>query len=306
MRPRSGKHDNSIKIDFPEFNGSLNPDDFLEWLRSMERIFEFKGYNDSKKFKVAILKLKGYASLWYEGMKNQRLRGEKGPIKSWDKLKNKIKTKFITTDYNQDLFLKHTHQRQGVDSVEVYVREFENLTLQCELQEKPEQKMARFIEGLDPKIATKVKLQPLWSFDEVIWVSQKLEKQGKDKATAPNTQYKPQSSKLYTPVKFNIPTKEDKGKSTIIRSPPGDLKRRCYQCQGYGHFSRECPTKITLTAMEIQLIEEDGDIEVEGPFEESTEEETRGQSSRELVLALDEGPALVIRRVMHTQSLEEG
>ncbi|XP_074291409.1 uncharacterized protein LOC141618202 [Silene latifolia] len=76
-RPRSGKHDNSIKIDFPEFNGSLNPDDFLEWLRSMERIFEFKGYNDSKKFKVAILKLKGYASLWYEGMKNQRLRGGK-------------------------------------------------------------------------------------------------------------------------------------------------------------------------------------------------------------------------------------
>ncbi|XP_074291693.1 uncharacterized protein LOC141618478 [Silene latifolia] len=290
-RPRSGKHDNSIKIDFPEFNGSLNPDDFLEWLRSMERIFEFKGYNDSKKFKVAILKLKGYASLWYEGMKNQRLGGGgEEPIKSWDKLKNKMKTKFITTDYTQDLFLKLTHLKQGDDSVEAYLRKFENLTLQCELQEKSEQKMARFIEGLDPKIATKVKLQPLWSNDEVVRVSQKLEKQGKDKAIAPKTQYKPQSSKLYTPVMFNMPPREEKGKASISRYPPGDLKRRCYQCQGYGHFSRECPTKRTLTTMEIQLMEDDGDIEVEGPFEESTEEEVRGQSNGELVCGPDEGP----------------
>ncbi|XP_074315746.1 uncharacterized protein LOC141651959 [Silene latifolia] len=217
-----------------------------------------------------------------------------------------MKTKFITTDYTQDLFLKLTHLKQGDDFVEAYFREFENLTLQCELQEKPEQKMARFIEGLDPKIATKVKLQPLWSFDEVVRVSQKLEKQGKDKATTPKTQYKPQSSKLYTPIKFNMPTKEEKGKASISRFPPGDLKRRCYQCQGYGHFSRECPTKRTLTAMEIQLMEENGDIEVEGPSEESTEEEVRGQSNREMVLAPDEGPALVLRRVMHTQSLEEG
>jgi len=37
----------------------------------MERFFEVKGYSDEKPFKIAILKLKMYASLWYENTKRQ-------------------------------------------------------------------------------------------------------------------------------------------------------------------------------------------------------------------------------------------
>jgi len=52
-----------IKVEPPEFNGNLNPGEYLEWVQVMDRIFESKGYDDEKSFKIVILKLTRYASL---------------------------------------------------------------------------------------------------------------------------------------------------------------------------------------------------------------------------------------------------
>ncbi|XP_074313537.1 uncharacterized protein LOC141648716 [Silene latifolia] len=171
--------DKDVKVEIPDFHGSLNPEDLLDWLRSIERVFEFKNYDDRKAFKVAILKLKGYASLWYENMKHQRIRDGKEPVRSWLKLKKKLKEKFIAKDYTRDIFIKSTQLRQERLIVEAYLRSFEQLTLQCEVTEKPEQKIARFIEGLDPKIAGKVRMQQVWSFDEAVNLALRIEKLGK-------------------------------------------------------------------------------------------------------------------------------
>ena len=43
-----------LKFDPPEFEGNLNPEVFLEWMQSIERFFEIKGYLDDKAFKVAL------------------------------------------------------------------------------------------------------------------------------------------------------------------------------------------------------------------------------------------------------------
>ncbi|KAK9732699.1 hypothetical protein RND81_04G015800 [Saponaria officinalis] len=92
-------HDSQVKLDIPDFNGSLNPEELLDWLRSVERVFEYKEYDDVKKFKVATLKFKGYASLWFKGIKQQRAKTGKEPLKPWEKLKKKLQKKFITPDY---------------------------------------------------------------------------------------------------------------------------------------------------------------------------------------------------------------
>ena len=34
-------HFNEFKVDIPEFEGKLDPDDFLEWLQTVERVFEY-------------------------------------------------------------------------------------------------------------------------------------------------------------------------------------------------------------------------------------------------------------------------
>ena len=62
-----------LKFEPPDFEGNLNPEVFLEWIQSIERIFEIKEYSDEKSFEIAILKLKKYASLWYETSRDRGL-----------------------------------------------------------------------------------------------------------------------------------------------------------------------------------------------------------------------------------------
>ena len=49
-----------------EFERSLIPDLYFEWIEFFERFFEIKDYYEEKAFTIIVLKLKKYASLWYE------------------------------------------------------------------------------------------------------------------------------------------------------------------------------------------------------------------------------------------------
>jgi len=86
VRPRKRRvHGDDLKdlrIEAPEFDDSLKPEDFLEWVQAMERIIEIKGYYGEKAFKFAVLKLKQYASLWCENLKRTRALEEKPKIKT--------------------------------------------------------------------------------------------------------------------------------------------------------------------------------------------------------------------------------
>ncbi|PWA48944.1 hypothetical protein CTI12_AA486490 [Artemisia annua] len=35
-------HSNDIKVDIPEYDGKLDPDEFVEWLRTVECAFDYK------------------------------------------------------------------------------------------------------------------------------------------------------------------------------------------------------------------------------------------------------------------------
>ena len=156
---RDEDDDRGLKIDIPEFEGGLNSDDFLDWLSEIERVFEFKGYSDEKKCKIAILKFKDYASLWWENLKKKREREGKERVKSWEKLKKLMKRRFLPDNHKQDLYLKLHTLKQGDKSVEEYIREFEKLMMRSDLPEVKEQTIARFLGGLDNNIAHMVELQ---------------------------------------------------------------------------------------------------------------------------------------------------
>ncbi|XP_074305010.1 uncharacterized protein LOC141639939 [Silene latifolia] len=263
--------DKHLKIEIPEFSDSLNPDDLLEWITDIEKIFEYKGYTDVKAFKVDILKLKGYASLWYDNLKHQRIREGKEPIRSWSKLKKKMLSKFVTKNYTQDLFIKLSKLRQDERPVETYLREFEQLTLQCEINEKSEQRIARFLEGLDKNIATMVRMQPLWSYDDVVNLSLRVEKMVKSKPIVSKTTTRP-AVRPFTGVRIGsipkpaAPPTQDKGKALINQKTNPSVtegKIKFFQCQGYGHFRKDCPSKRELIAMEVEEWEREGLVECE-------------------------------------------
>ena len=66
--PRQNNNFNDFKVDIPEFEGRLDPDDFLEWIQTVERVFEYKEVPDEQKVKIVALKLRKYASLWWTNL----------------------------------------------------------------------------------------------------------------------------------------------------------------------------------------------------------------------------------------------
>ncbi|XP_074288812.1 uncharacterized protein LOC141613967 [Silene latifolia] len=235
--------DRGLKLDIPDFDGEMDPEKFLDWVRQAERVFEYKEYDDKKQFKVAILKLTKYASLWYENLKKQRRKEGKDKIESWIKLKKHLMRRFLPRDYEQDNYLKLQSLEQGSMSVTEYIKEFEKMSIVCDLEEKEELRVARFIKGLTPAISTKVEIQNYDGFSDVCRLALKFEKH--DKARKPYTYSKGQSSGTNSysrpaPSKAKeTPKEEPKDKGKGVAEPKGSSLRRCFKCQGYDETIQE-------------------------------------------------------------------
>ena len=72
---------NDIKVDIPDFEGKLQPDEFVEWLQTVERVFEYKEVPEDQKVKIVAIKLKKHASMWWENLKRKHEREGKSKIR---------------------------------------------------------------------------------------------------------------------------------------------------------------------------------------------------------------------------------
>ena len=87
---------------------TLNRKNYIDWVQAIERIIELKEYNGEKALKLFILKLRGYASLWCETLKKNRVRETKSKIMTWYNLKKHLEKRFLPPSYKQELYLKVT------------------------------------------------------------------------------------------------------------------------------------------------------------------------------------------------------
>ncbi|GJX67027.1 hypothetical protein Tco_0302754 [Tanacetum coccineum] len=65
-QPMHRRWEASIKVEIPDFLGTLKVEEFVDWLNTVERVFEFKDVPENKKVKWVAIKLKGRASAWWE------------------------------------------------------------------------------------------------------------------------------------------------------------------------------------------------------------------------------------------------
>ncbi|GKU89837.1 hypothetical protein SLEP1_g3923 [Rubroshorea leprosula] len=79
-----------IKIDIPDFEGRLQLDEFIDWLHTMERVFELKDIPDDKHVKLVAIKLKKHASIWWENLKRSQQRKGRSKIKTWEKMRREL------------------------------------------------------------------------------------------------------------------------------------------------------------------------------------------------------------------------
>ena len=77
----------------------MNLENYFDWVQAIESIFEMKEYNEEKSLQLVILKLKGYASLWYEHLRKNSIGKVESKIKTWSKFKKHMDKKSQPSSY---------------------------------------------------------------------------------------------------------------------------------------------------------------------------------------------------------------
>ncbi|XP_074298990.1 uncharacterized protein LOC141629986 [Silene latifolia] len=176
--------------------------------------------------------------------------------------------RFLPRDYEQDNYLKLTYLAQEGLNVADYVKEFEKLSIVCDLEEKEELRTTRFIRGLNPTLQQRVEIQNYDGFDDVCRLALKFEKQNKGKKSY--SRYYSKGSNSYSkPATTASSSKEtrkedpkDKGKGTAVEIKDARL-RRCFKCQGYGHIANESVQEEENSDGEVHIIDPYSDEEKE-------------------------------------------
>nr|GFA60943.1 reverse transcriptase domain-containing protein [Tanacetum cinerariifolium] len=249
-----------LKIKIHEFIGKVHPDDFIDWLSMVERVFDVWDIPDKLKVKLVAIKLRQNASLWWDHVnKRRRIKG-KSKVETWEKMKKPMKAKGY--------------------------HEFDKLRMRCDVVEEEEQVFAWFLGVLKLDI---VSLQPYWTYKNVCKLALKIEKQIKAKSKGstshftPPTRTAPPTTPKTTP-KATTPTTSAAGNTRErVNNAP-----RCYKCSGLGHYARDCLNLKTLA-----FIPDDA-----GPIYDTNAEPEVDEPGNELVYP-DRGEALVIQRVLN-------
>jgi len=99
MGRRASSNSNGLRVEIPKFKGKFNPNEFLEWLYTIECVFDYKQVAEDKTVKLIALKLRKYASLWWTNLCAKRVRNQKEKIRTWEKIKTKLRSWFLPPSY---------------------------------------------------------------------------------------------------------------------------------------------------------------------------------------------------------------
>jgi hypothetical protein len=136
------------KMDLPVYEGNLDAEELLDWIRALDTYFDYEDVEEDKKVKHVVTRLKGHATLWWDELQADRCCKGKQKIKSWDRMIMKMKAKFIPIDYQITLFRRMQNLRQKLMTVKEYTEEFYKLNIRVGHQESDDEKATRYMNGL--------------------------------------------------------------------------------------------------------------------------------------------------------------
>lgn len=101
-----------LRLEVSIYTGSLSYEELIYWINDMEKFFDYEETKERKKVEFVVTKLKGHAKIWWGGVQAERRRLVKQPIKNWNRMVAKLKSKFLPSDYQQTLFRQMQNLRQ--------------------------------------------------------------------------------------------------------------------------------------------------------------------------------------------------
>ena len=70
------------KMDIPVYEGNLDAEEILDYIRALDTYFDYEDVEEDKKFKHVVMRLKGHATLWWDELQADRSCQGKKKIKS--------------------------------------------------------------------------------------------------------------------------------------------------------------------------------------------------------------------------------
>jgi hypothetical protein len=163
------------KMDIPAYEGSLDAEELLDWIRALDTYFDYEDIEEDKKVRHAVTKLKGHAALWWDELQADRRSKGKQKIKSWDRMIAKMKAKFIPRDYQITLFRRMQNLRQKLMTVKEYTEEFYKLNIRAGHRESDDEKVARYMNGLRYDIQDEMSMTTIRTVEDAYQMALKAE-----------------------------------------------------------------------------------------------------------------------------------
>jgi hypothetical protein len=163
------------KMDIPVYEGSLDAEELLDWIRALDTYFDYEDIEEDKKVRHAVTKLKGHAALWWDELQADRRSKGKQKIKSWDRMIAKMKAKFIPRDYQITLFRRMQNLRQKLMTVKEYTEEFYRLNIRAGHRESDDEKVARYLNGLRYDIQDELSMVTIRTVEDAYQMALKAE-----------------------------------------------------------------------------------------------------------------------------------
>jgi hypothetical protein len=60
------------KMDIPVYEGNLDVEELLDWIRALDTYFDYEYVEEDKKDKHVVTRLKGHATLWWDELQADR------------------------------------------------------------------------------------------------------------------------------------------------------------------------------------------------------------------------------------------
>ena len=96
----------------------------MDLLTEVDRFFDYTELPDDRKVKFVAYNLKGGASVWWDILREMRIREGRGPIQTWCRMKQLLRGRYFPPDYEQYIFYTYKRCTHGSKSVNEYTTQF--------------------------------------------------------------------------------------------------------------------------------------------------------------------------------------
>ena len=156
----------SSRVDVPFYVGSLDPEKLIDWINAMNKHFNYAEVKEDRQVRFVVTRLRGHASLWWDGVQDERILKNKARINIWNRMIAKLKGKFLPKDYKLILFRQMQNLKQKSMTVREYNEEFYKVNIRFGHMEDTPKRVARYVNGLRFDIQDDLGLLSLRSVEE--------------------------------------------------------------------------------------------------------------------------------------------